>query len=169
MSPPSVAGIALAALTLVVGLFVAGHSQRRAHTPGTAGTLADPYVFLIFPVTTVGMFAVFVALGALNRKRPDTHKRFMLLGTLTLIVPALARLFSQIAPSLGITGVPGVVGALIIADMFLIALVAHDLSSRGRLHPVTLWGGGVLLLSEPLRFVVGFSAPWQAFAQYVMS
>jgi hypothetical protein len=53
-------------------------------------------------------------------------------------------------------------------DVFLAAMVIHDLVTRGRLHPVTLGGGGFVLLSEPLRFAIGFSAPWQAFAQTLM-
>jgi hypothetical protein len=31
-----------------------------------------------------------------------------------------------------------------------------------------LWGGGFFVVSEPLRFAIGFSEPWQAFARAVM-
>jgi hypothetical protein len=47
-------------------------------------------------------------------------------------------------------------------------MAIHDLRARGRLHPVTLWGGTVMVLSEVLRFAIGFSAPWQAFARTLM-
>jgi hypothetical protein len=30
-------------------------------------------------------------------------------------------------------------------DLFLVAMVVWDLASRRRLHPVTLWGGAVLV------------------------
>jgi len=156
-------GIALAAAILASGVFVAINSERRVHTEANAGTFADPYVFLIFPLVGVVLFALFVALGVLNRSHPDAHKRLMLLATMSLLVPALARIVVRVT-----TVVPQVIGAMILVDVFLAALVAYDLTSRGRLHPATLWGGGFLLVSEPLRVAIGFSEPWQAFARMLM-
>src|SRR5512145_2337232 len=43
------AGVLLGSALVVTGVYVALHSQRRVHTPATADTLADPYVFLVFP------------------------------------------------------------------------------------------------------------------------
>jgi hypothetical protein len=57
---------------------------------------------------------------------------------------------------------------MVLVNLFLIAMVIHDFYTRGRLHPVTLWGGLVTLLSEPLRFAIGYSAPFQAFARSLM-
>ncbi len=90
-------------------------------------------------------------------------------ATANLIIPALARIVNQTAPGMGIVGVPGVLGAVVLLNVFLIAVALHDYNTRGRLHPVTLWGGAFILLSEPLRFAIGFSAAWQAFARTVMS
>jgi hypothetical protein len=64
--------------------------------------------------------------------------------------------------------VPGAIGGLMLIDLFLAALVAHDISQLGRLHPVTLWAGGFYLFSQPLRVAIGFSEPWQAFARSLM-
>jgi len=159
-----IAGLGIPALILVSGFYVATHSVRRVHSAATAGTLADPYVFLIFPLAAVGLFAFFVVLGVANRRRPDAHKRLMLLATMSLLGPALARIVTRTT-----LAVPGAIGALVLIDIFLAALVAYDLATRGRLHPVTLWAGGFLLVSEPLRVAIGFSAPWQAFAQMLMA
>jgi hypothetical protein len=161
-------GALVAVATFASGVFVALNSARRVHTPATADTLADPYVFLIFPLTSVAIFSVFVLLAVLKRHRPDAHKRYMLLATASLIVPAMARITNQATAAFGVVGIPGVVGAVILQNIFLIALVVHDYRTRGQLHPVTLWAGAFLLLSEPLRFAIGFSAPWQAFARTVM-
>lgn len=163
-------GIGVAAAVVVSGIFVAIGSQRRVHTEAIADTLADPYVFLIFPFTSVSLFGLFATLGVLNRHRPDAHKRFMLLATANLVAPALARIVTRAVTEVpGIVAVPGVVGAALLLNVFLAAMVIHDFTTRGRLHPVTLWGGGFVLLSEPLRFVIGFSAPWQAFARMLMT
>ena len=163
-----ITGAAIAMGVLVSGIFVAINSHRRVHTAATADTLADPYVFLIFPLIGVCLFGAFVILGMLNRHQPDAHKRLMLLATVNLIGPAMARIVTQAVKGAGMVAVPGVVGAVLLLNVFLVAIVIHDLSTRGRLHPVTLWGGGIVLLSEPLRFAIGFSAPWQAFARMLM-
>ena len=85
-----------------------------------------------------------------------------------MIVPALARMVTQTTQGAHLVAVPGIVGAMVLVNVFLIALVIHDFYTRGRLHPVTLWGGLCMLLSEPLRFVIGYSAPFQAFARSLM-
>jgi hypothetical protein len=159
-----VAGVAIGIAVLVTGMFIAINSERRVHTAATAGTLADPYVFLIFPFFSVGLFALFATLGVVERSRPDAHKRFMLLATANMIVPALARIVTQTTQG----AMPGVVGAMVLLNVILGAMVVHDLTTRGRVHPVTLWGGGVVVISEVLRFAIGFSAPWQAFARTLM-
>ena len=110
------------------------------------------------------LFALFATLGVLKRQRPDTHKRFMLLATASLVIPALARITMQVTQG----AVPGVVGAVVLVNVFLLAMVIHDLYTRGRLHSVTLWGGAVTVISEVVRFAIGFSAPWQAFARMLM-
>ena len=158
-------GAGIGAAIVAVGLWVAIHSQRRVHTPTTADTLADPYVFLIFPLSSITLFALFVSLGVLNRQRSEAHKRYMMLGTLSMLVPAMARIVTQTTHG----AVAGVVGAMFIVDAFLIAMVIYDFYTRGRLHPVTLWGGLVTVLSEPLRFAIGYSEPFQAFAKMLMT
>lgn len=54
-------------------------------------------------------------------------------------------------------------------DIHLVALVIYDLRTRGRLHPATLWGGGFLLVSQPLRVMIAYSQPWQDFARMLMT
>jgi hypothetical protein len=158
------AGVAIGAAVVVTGIFVAIHSERRVHTPATADTLADPYVFLIFPFASIGLFALFATLGVLKRHRPESHKRFMLLATVSMILPAVARIVTQATQG----AAPGVVGGMILVNVFLVAMVIHDLYTHGRLHSVTLWGGAVMLLSAPLRFAIGYSAPFQALARTLM-
>jgi hypothetical protein len=157
------AGAVLAAAILVSGVMLALASERRVHTDANAGTMADPYVFVMFPLAAVSIFAAFAVAGVLNRSRPDAHKRLMLLATMSLLGPALARIVTQVLH------IPGALGALALINLFLAALAAYDVATRGRLHPATLWGGGFLLLSEPLRVAIAFTEPWQAFARSLMA
>jgi len=167
-------GVVLGAAILVTGFFVAIGSERRVHTAANAGTLADPYVFLIFPMSAVGLFALFAIIGVASRRQPEFHKRFMLLATMSLLGPALARIATQAmlsfsAPGTTFVSVPGAIAALVLVDLFLAALVIYDLTTRGRLHPATLWGGGFLLVSQPLRVMIAHSQPWQDFARMLMT
>ena len=164
-----IAGAAIAAGTVLTGIMVALASERRVHTAANAGTLMDPYVFLMFPAMSIGLFAVFVGLAILKRNRPDTHKRLMLLGTISLIGPALARMVTMAVKGLGMVGLPGVVGAALLMNVFIAAIAIRDFKTRGHLHPATLWGGGLFVLSEPLRFTIAYSEPWQAFARALMN
>lgn len=164
-----IAGAAVAVATVITGIVVALESERRVHTAANAGTLADPYVFLMFPMMSVGLFGFFVLLAVLKRNRPDTHKRLMILGTISLIGPAIARIVTMAVRGFGFVGLPGVVGAVLLMNVFIAALALRDLKTLGRLHPATLWGGGFFVLTEPLRFVVAYSEPWQALAQRLMS
>lgn len=158
-----VIAVALVPAVFASGVFVAIAHQRRVHNEVTAGTLADPYVFLAFPLFAVGLFALFALAGLAYRRRSDIHKRLMLIATITLVMPSLARIVTWIT-----SAVPGVIGAMALIDLFLALLAMFDVATRGRLHPATLWGGGALLLSEPLRTLIAFSEPWQQFARALM-
>jgi len=66
---------------------------------------------------------------------------------------------------------PGVLSAGPIAffgltDLFIIALGVWDFRTRGRLHPVTLWGGLAIIVSQPVRLVVSGTEGWLAFARW---
>jgi hypothetical protein len=93
----------------------------------------------------------------------------MYLATAGLIGPALARIITLCSKGLGMVGVPGALGALLLVDLFVVALAVHDLRTRRRLHPATLWGGAFLILSGPARVALGYSAVWQSFAQALMN
>lgn len=147
---------ALLALAMIgLGIVVA---LTRSQPPAAAPFTREQ--FLIFPFVAIGLFALFVAFALTNRRRPDYHKRYMLLATINVIFPALARM-TALLPFLP----RGVLGAMVIANLFLAALGVFDLRTRGRLHPATIWGGTVTLVSEPLRFIVARSDWWPELAR----
>lgn len=146
--------IALAAAMLVVGvqtaIWVTRHGSNVPHK--------DPLAFLINPLTAILLFGGFVAAGVAMRTRADHHKRLMLLATLSIVQTPLARI-ARMADF----PVPPI-GGMILSDLVLAALVAFDLRTRARLHPVTLWMGGLLLATQPLRVIVGGTDAWHAVA-----
>jgi hypothetical protein len=93
------------------------------------------------------------------RRRTDIHKRLVLIATLELVIAAVAR-WPGVLPH-------GPVAFFGITDLFLAALVVYDWRTRGRIHPATLWGGLFLVVWQPLRLAIGFTAPWAAFTTWL--
>lgn len=150
-------GLALALALIVVGLMVSLDSARAGRTPPGW----TPTGFLVFPLASLLFFGGFVAAALYWRKRPDYHKRLMLIATIAILVPAGARFARHFTGGLL---PPGPVGGMILSDLFLAALAIHDLRTKGRLHPATLWGGLLWLGSQPLRLMLVENPAWNAFA-----
>ncbi|HET7708164.1 MAG TPA: hypothetical protein VFK50_01370 [Sphingomicrobium sp.] len=154
-------GIALAVAIIVLGVAVAIYSARVGRTPPGW----TPTGFMAIPLASVTLFGGFVTAALLWRWRPDFHKRLMLIGTTALLVPAGARFSHQFLDGLA---PPGPVGGMILSDFFLAALVIYDLRMRGRLHPATLWGGGIVLVSQPLRVMLSDNPAFNRFAAWMI-
>jgi hypothetical protein len=151
-----IAAVLVPAMT-VLAWFVAVDMGRR----GSAPPGIPPLTFMVVPMATVVIFPAFVAAALWWRRRPDTHKRLMLIATLELVPAGIAR-------------IPGIIplGPLAYfggADLFLLAIVAHDMTIRRRLHPATLWGGVFLLLSQAGRFAIAATPAWESFARWAIS
>jgi hypothetical protein len=86
-------------------------------------------------------FATFLVSAVILRRRPQAHKRLMLLASISIIVPALAR----ISRWHGLGGEQGPFIPLVSWGLVL-ALAVHDLVSRRRLHPSTVLGALLLIL-----------------------
>jgi len=91
-------------------------------------------------IGSVVAFAVLVALAVALRRRPEAHKRLMLLASVAIIGPALARISRW--PGLGGEQGPFVLSALLV---LFAAIVANDLWTRRRPHPATVFGIAFIL------------------------
>lgn len=149
-------GVLMAVLMVGTGTLTAVHAVLR----GVAPFGMDPRRFLIVPLFAVVMFAIFVIAGFRARRNPQSHKRLMLLATIALLPPAIARLVLAIG-----LGPPFVFG---IATLFLVPIVVWDLKTRRRLHRVTLWGGLLLFISGPLRLVLAQTDGWLAISNWLV-
>jgi hypothetical protein len=165
-------GRLLVAPMLVTGVLVA-IAAARGQAPISAAvkrgdlTMVDagfpPLQAMVIPLATLLLFTMFAAAGLIYRRHPDTHKRFMALATIAMLPPAIGRatitLFGVANPALffGITG------------LFVVAIVIYDHKSRGRVHPVTVWGGLALMLSFPGRLALGKTALWMSFAAWLIN
>jgi hypothetical protein len=149
------AGVAIAMVG--VGALVALHAVIR----GVAPFGMDPHRFLIVPLVAIMLFAVFIGAGIRARHRnPQAHKRYMLLGSIALLPPAIARW----ALLFGL-GPPVVLG---VATLFVVPLFAWDWKVLGRIHPVTLWGGLLIAASGPARLLISRTDGWSRISHWLV-
>jgi hypothetical protein len=149
-----IAGALLAVLMMVLGAAVAIVRARQGVLGQATG--APPLVFLAIPFATLIVFPALIGAALCLRKR-DTHKRLMMLGTTEIVTAAVARL-----PGIGTP-----VAFFGITDLFVLALVIHDVSTRGRVHRATFWGGLLLIASQPLRLMISGTPEWLDFARWL--
>jgi len=149
-------GAVLAVAMVVLGTIGALVAARRV--TGFTQVPVPPLQFLAIPLFDMVLFAAFVSLAIANRRNPQAHKRWMLLATVNLVTAAIARWPGVFAL--------GPLAFFALTDLFVIALAVWDFRTRGRLHPVTLWGGLLTIVSQPLRLVVSSTEGWLAFARW---
>ncbi len=148
-----VGGAVLAAVMVVVGTVLAISNAREGRAPPGIG----PLQFLAIPLFDMVVFSVLVTLGISFRRQSETHKRLMLLATLTLLAAAVARLPTSLAAA----GPPFYFG---VVDGLVLVGVVYDLITRRKVHPVYLWGGLFMVGSQVLRLAVSGTPGWLAFA-----
>jgi hypothetical protein len=152
------AGACLAGLMIVVALNAAVHG---AHRDIAAGYETESLRFFTTPVLSMAMFASLVALAVATRGRPETHKRLMLLATLSLLDAAVARW-----PIPGIGDAPLTYYA--ITDAFIAAAMLYDFASRRSVSPVYVWGGLAIVVEQWARDPLGATAIWQSLAAKIL-
>jgi len=150
-------GGVIAAVMIVIGptTAVIRASQGATPVPGVS-----PLSFLVVPLGDMFVFAILVGAGFYYRRRPDVHKRLMLLATISILAAAIARLPFAIMQA----GPPAFFG---ITDVFVVACVLYDLITLKRVHRATALAGLLIIASQPLRLILGSTHAWLAFAGWL--
>jgi len=153
-----VLGVLVAVGMVILG--VAGALTAANRPTGFNAVPVPPLQFLVVPLFDMVFFSLFVGLGIANRTNPQSHKRWMVLATVTLLAAAFARW-----PYVWKLGNP--IAYFGLADLFIVALAVWDFRTRRTLHPVTRWGGLALIVSQPARLALSGTAVWLAFATWL--
>lgn len=153
-----IAGFFLACLMVTLGVLAATNSLVRGFTPPGL----DSKTFYIVQITDMFIFATLVFFAFRLRRNTAAHKRLIFIATTGLLIAAIARW-----PIHGIQG--SAIAAAPVSYIFLIALVIYDVWSTRRVHRATLWAAAFLIIIQQVRVPLGFSAPWHAFATWVIS
>jgi len=147
------AGIALAALVVVVGMVTAYDSLlvRRSTPPGL-----DPHSFFFLPAFDMTLFVVFFAGAVYYRRRPAEHKSLMLLTAINFMPAALSRI-APVAPE------NSLLFAFAVPALLAAACFAWYTAKHRKLNKVFAAGTLLVLVTVPVRFVVPDSDLWLRF------
>lgn len=152
-----IAGFGLACLMVVVGTLAVNNLLARGGSPPGL----DPKTFYAVPVGHMLLFAVLIFSAFRARFDPSAHKRLILIATIVLTDAATARW-----PVNVITSRPYLGG--IFQYAFVLLIVLYDLWRTRRVHRTTLWAGVIAVIVPNLLVPIGSTAPWHAFADWVL-
>jgi hypothetical protein len=154
-----IAGAVLAALVVIIGMTVAITRVKSGVSPIPG---VPPLAFLAIPFFDMVVFAILVSAAIYFRRRLEAHKRLMTLAMITLLAAPIARIQFPFLPP----GPPTFFG---VADLFIVAILVYDLVTRRKVHPATIWGGLLIVASQPLRLVIAGTPLWLGFAAWLTS
>lgn len=152
-----VGGTILAALMVIISVATAISAARRGVTPGP-----PPLVFLVIPLGDLLVFSILVTAGISLRKKLTTHKRLMLMASMGILTPAIARIPLEFIA----TGGPLVFFGL--TDLLILAVIAVDTVRNRRLHPAFAWSALLVIASHPLRLMLSGTDVWMRFATWLV-
>jgi hypothetical protein len=168
-------GISLATAMLFMGLAVAIEGLRNRVDAGYGDAAR---AFVITPVSAIVLFAALVTAAIVNIRRPEWHKRFMLVATASILQAAIARFFFLAATGGGPGVRPGLgppppvergIGAGLLVASLVVAAMVHDWRSRGRVHSAYWWGFGALVAVQVLRPFVSHTHAWYRFTDFLLA
>jgi hypothetical protein len=150
------AAVLLVPLMVVIGVMAAIDSLKRGFTPANG---PSPLVFFVIPLTDLLVFAVLVSAAMVLRRKREDHKRLMLMATLAILTPAIARL-----PVISAIGPPAFLG---LTDLLIVSCLVYDKLAHGRVHRAFWWAAAFIIASQPIRFLIGQTDAWLSFARWM--
>jgi hypothetical protein len=162
------AGIAL--FTLLCSSIIATQATvlklDDAHGLGDASRRFSAVVLLGL-IVMIGMFAAAIA----NVRKPEVHKRLMLVLMAGMMTPAIARVFiALLAPPGAADGPPPPFVAVppgFVAMLLIVAAIIYDWRTRGRPHKAYIYGGLVTLAELLLLVPISGTHAWMSVATFV--
>ncbi len=107
-------------------------------------------------------------LAIVKIRRPQVHKRLMVLLMTGMMTPAIARVFLTLFAGSAPPGPPPPFVSMppaFVADLLLVAAMVHDWRTRGKPHSVYVIGGAVLLAQQVLTVPFAATPTWMGLAK----
>ncbi len=141
-------------LMIVLGTVAAIDALKRGVMIGPL----DPSVSLAIPLLGITAFTCVILASWLTRRRPDAHKRLILLATIGLTDAALGRFPWD---RMGMSPAAGAVTGL---GLLVALVVAYDLVMLRRVHRSTMWAAPLIFIQGAFAVPIGMTHAWHSFA-----
>jgi hypothetical protein len=143
--------VALIASSMLVVVGLASRVVARGNPSGQVALIVTGDTGLML------LFAVLIAAGITLRRRRDVHRRLMLLASISIVAPALARF----------PGAEALVPLSVVVPQLVLfgALIAYDILTSRRVHPATIWGVAMYVFVAGSCTAIGFSEYGRAFVK----
>lgn len=128
--------------------------QGTAATSGLAGTVSGLSLYVLLVIAAVAI-----------RRRPDWHKRLVMLATIQVLWPAFFRL-RHLLPAVPY---PDVSFALVMAYSPILFAALRDHWRYGKVHPVWLFVGPALVIEQSLEFAFFDRGLLRLFGQWIFA
>lgn len=155
-----IAGFALALGVVASGVMVGFHATRRDMAAGgddlVLGQLVNIHIEML-------LFGGLVAAAIYFRRDGESHKRLLILATISALAPAWLRLrhLLPFVPN------PFVTFSLL-ADSLLLVGMARDLIVMRRIHPVYIWAGAGMVAVHVLEILAIRCEPWLRLSRWLL-
>jgi hypothetical protein len=153
-------GIALATLVIAMGLLI----TLLGSTGGRENPSGNYFDGMYLGVMAVTGFGLLFTLGIRNARRPEIHKRLMLLATLPILPPGIHRLYMV---PLGLTSFP-VLPMYLTLDAMALAILVHEWRGNRSISAYT-WIGVAWIVAQQLLHYPATHAEWFAAWVYDVS
>lgn len=167
-----VAGSALATGMVLTAVALVADALRA---PAVAGS-ANAGLVAALPLSQIALFAAFFVAGVANVRRPETHKRCMLVATTNLLSAPTARILATIFAPASTAGsiatdsdmgarLAAGIGSTVAIDLIVVAAILYDRRTLGHVHRVYVVGLAAMLLTQILRMPLAQTALWRSFIE----
>jgi len=164
-----IVGVSLATAMTIFGFLASVHVMQHS---AALGQKEAGIAFSIVPMSGIAFFAVVFVLGIVNTRRPEVHKRLMLLAAVSILDAAIARWFLTFLAPPGPPGpppVPVTIAPAVVAALLLVVAMVRDWRTEGRVHPVYIYGTLAMLAVKVLNWPVSETATWHSFAGGILA
>jgi hypothetical protein len=162
-------GISFATAMTIFGTLATINQMKVA---AALGLRDEGIAFAIVPFSGIAFFAVVFTLAITAVRRPESHKRLMLLAGISILDAAVARWFLTFLAPPGPPGPPPVIVTIppaLIAYLLLVVAMVFDWRATGRPHRVYVAGLAVLVAIKLLSLPVSTTALWHSFAGGILA
>jgi hypothetical protein len=124
-----------------------------------------PREFAATLFSIVLMIALLFGTAIAQIERPEIHKRLMLLATLVILTPALARIIQLVDGDMSRLLRNDLAG--LASDTLILIPIAYDWRTRGRVHRVYWIAGAAIVTIQLATLAFRGTSPWYAAADWI--